>query len=96
MAKGLTQSLTEMSTGNFLGGKGRPARSADNLIAICELIVYRQNVGASTSHNPIGLHRRPARRADNLIAICELMVYRQNVGASMSHNPIGLHSLLQG
>jgi hypothetical protein len=39
MALGLTQPLTEMSTSNLkkrnLGGKGRPARKADNLAAIC-------------------------------------------------------------
>jgi hypothetical protein len=34
-----TQPLTEMSTRNFRGGKGRPAGKADNLTAICELIV---------------------------------------------------------
>jgi hypothetical protein len=28
--------LTEMSTRNYPGGKGRPARKADNLTAICE------------------------------------------------------------
>jgi hypothetical protein len=31
--------LTEMSTRNLPGGKGRPARKADNLTAICEPIV---------------------------------------------------------
>jgi hypothetical protein len=36
MALGSTQPLTEMSTGNLPGGKGRPARGADNLTAICE------------------------------------------------------------
>jgi hypothetical protein len=41
MALGSTQSLTEMSTRNLRGGKGRPARGADNLTAICELIVYK-------------------------------------------------------
>jgi hypothetical protein len=35
MAMGLTQLLTEI----FLAGKGRPARKADNLTAICEPIV---------------------------------------------------------
>jgi hypothetical protein len=39
MALGSTQPLTEMSTRNLkkenLGGKGRPARRADNLAAIC-------------------------------------------------------------
>jgi hypothetical protein len=35
---GSTQSLTEMSTRNLPGGKGRPARKADNLTSICEPI----------------------------------------------------------
>jgi hypothetical protein len=39
MALGLTQPLTEMSTENLPGGKGRLARKADNLTAICEPIV---------------------------------------------------------
>jgi hypothetical protein len=34
-----TQPLTEMSTRNILGGKGRPARKADNLTAIFEPVV---------------------------------------------------------
>jgi hypothetical protein len=36
-----TKPLTEMSTRNILGGRGRPARRADNLTAICEPIVYK-------------------------------------------------------
>jgi hypothetical protein len=39
IALGSTQPLTEMSTRNLPGGKGRPARKAD-LTAICEPIVY--------------------------------------------------------
>jgi hypothetical protein len=39
MALRSTQPLTEMSTRNIPGGKERPARKADNLIAICEPIV---------------------------------------------------------
>jgi hypothetical protein len=39
MALGSTQPLTEMSTKDFPGGKGRPARKADNLTAICEPII---------------------------------------------------------
>jgi hypothetical protein len=39
MATGSTKRLTEMSTGNLPGSKGRPARKADNLAAICEPIV---------------------------------------------------------
>jgi hypothetical protein len=54
MALGSTQPLTEMSTRNLLGGKGRPARKADNLIAISADCL--ENVGASTSHNPMVLH----------------------------------------
>jgi hypothetical protein len=38
-----------------LWGKGRPAHKADNLTAICEPIA-RENVGTSTSHNPVGRH----------------------------------------
>jgi hypothetical protein len=34
-----TQSLTEMSTRNLPGGKGQPARKADNLTANCEPII---------------------------------------------------------
>jgi hypothetical protein len=36
MTLGSTQPLTEMSTRNLPGGKGRPARKAENLTAICE------------------------------------------------------------
>jgi hypothetical protein len=41
MALGSTQLLTEMSTRNLSGGKGRPARKADNLIAICDPIIWK-------------------------------------------------------
>jgi hypothetical protein len=34
-----TQPLAEMSTRNLTRSKGRPAREADNLTAICEPIV---------------------------------------------------------
>jgi hypothetical protein len=36
MALGSTQPLTEMSTKNLPGGKGRLTRKADNLTATCE------------------------------------------------------------
>jgi hypothetical protein len=39
MALVSTQPLTEMSTRNLSGGEGRLACEADNLNAICELIV---------------------------------------------------------
>jgi hypothetical protein len=41
MALRSTQPLTEMSTTNLPGGKGRPACKANNLTAICEPIVYK-------------------------------------------------------
>jgi hypothetical protein len=39
MALGCTQPLTEMGTRNIPGDKGRPARKAGNLTAICEPII---------------------------------------------------------
>jgi hypothetical protein len=36
VALGSTRPLTEMSTRNIPGGKGRQAHKADNLTAICE------------------------------------------------------------
>jgi hypothetical protein len=39
MALGLSQPLTEISTRNLPGGKGRPMCKADSLSAICEPIV---------------------------------------------------------
>jgi hypothetical protein len=39
MALVSTQSLTEMSTRNFSGDKGRPTRKADNLTTICDPII---------------------------------------------------------
>jgi hypothetical protein len=39
MALGSTRPLTEMSTRNIHGGKGRPVRKADDLTAICKPIV---------------------------------------------------------
>jgi hypothetical protein len=39
MALVSTQPLTEMGTATAPGGKGRPARKADSLTAICEPIV---------------------------------------------------------
>jgi hypothetical protein len=39
MALESTQPPTEMSTRNFPGGNGRPARKTDNLTAICEPII---------------------------------------------------------
>jgi hypothetical protein len=41
MVLGSTQPLTEMSTRNLPGAKGRPARKADKITAICEPTVYK-------------------------------------------------------
>jgi hypothetical protein len=41
MALGSTQPLTEMSTRDIPAGKGRRARGADNLTAICKPIVKK-------------------------------------------------------
>jgi hypothetical protein len=47
-------SASKMSTGIFLVGKGRPARKADKLTAICEPIVYRKcgNFNVSQPYGP--------------------------------------------
>jgi hypothetical protein len=56
MAQGSTQPLTEMSTRNLTGAvKGcRCVRLTNSPRSLSRL--SRENVGASTSHNPIGLH----------------------------------------
>jgi hypothetical protein len=55
MALGSTQPLTGLSTRNLSGGRGRPARKADNVTAVLSRF-SRENVGASTSHNLLGLY----------------------------------------
>jgi hypothetical protein len=55
MALGPTQPLTEMSTRNLPGGKGRPARiRLTSPPSVSRL--SRENVVASTHHNPMDLH----------------------------------------
>jgi hypothetical protein len=55
MALGPTWPLTEMSNINIsVGGKRGPDREANNLAVMWADSV--ENVGASTSHNPMGLH----------------------------------------
>jgi hypothetical protein len=56
MAPRATQPLTEMSTRNLPGGKGRSVHRADNLTDRHLWAFCLRNVGTSTSHNPIGLH----------------------------------------
>jgi hypothetical protein len=52
MALGSIQPLTEMSTKNLSGGKGRPAPKTDNLTAISEPIVYK--IGSLDVSQPYG------------------------------------------
>jgi hypothetical protein len=55
MALGSTQPLTEMSTGIFLGvNRGRRVRLTTLPPSMSPL--SKENVGTSTSHNPMGLH----------------------------------------
>jgi hypothetical protein len=56
LALGSTQPLTEMSTSNLSGGKGRPARRPDNLTAVCESIVYTK-CGSLDFSQPYGPSR---------------------------------------
>jgi hypothetical protein len=46
--------LIEMSTRNLAGGKGRPARRAENLASICESIIERKcgNIDVSQPYRP--------------------------------------------
>jgi hypothetical protein len=55
MILGSTQPLTEVSTRNIPGDKGRPVRKAYNLTAICVNRLSTENAGASTYHKLIGL-----------------------------------------
>jgi hypothetical protein len=52
MVLGSTQPLTEMSTRNLPGGKGRPARGADNLIAVTRLSRKCGSLDVSEPYGP--------------------------------------------
>jgi hypothetical protein len=56
MVLGATQPLTEMSTMNLPGSKGRPVRKADNLTAISEPIVV-DKCGSLDVSQPCGPSR---------------------------------------
>jgi hypothetical protein len=55
MALRWTQPLTEMSTSNLLGGKGRPTLKADNFTVIYEPTVWK-TLESRRHTKPIGLH----------------------------------------
>jgi hypothetical protein len=55
MALGSTQPLTETSTRNLFGGKGRPAREADNLTASVSRLSIK--CGSLDVLQPYGLSR---------------------------------------
>jgi hypothetical protein len=63
MALSSTEPLTEMSTRNLSGGKGRLARKADSLTAIC------QNVGASQPYGPPRPGKRIALRLPRCLGV---------------------------
>jgi hypothetical protein len=94
MALCSTQPLIEMSTRNLPGSKWRPARKADDLIAICEPVIYK-NVGASTSHKPMGLHglwhyQERLCWADHVGRIGETMRLRRSLVAQpLANRPLG-------
>jgi hypothetical protein len=50
MTLGSTQPLTEMSSRNFPGGKGRAERKADNLTALYEPTRKRGSLDVSHTH----------------------------------------------
>jgi hypothetical protein len=52
MPLGSTQPLREMNIRNLPGGKGRPARGADNLTAICGLSRKFGNLNVSQPYGP--------------------------------------------
>jgi hypothetical protein len=52
MALGSTQPLTEMSTRNLPGSKGRPARGADNFTAICEPSIKCGSLDVAQPYGP--------------------------------------------
>jgi hypothetical protein len=60
---GSTRSLTEMRTRNLPGGKGRPARRADNLTAICD--PFSIKCGSLDVSEPYG----PSRPATRIVYI---------------------------
>jgi hypothetical protein len=83
MALGSAQPLTEMSTRNLPGGKGRPENKANNLTAICEPIVWRKRGNLDVSQ-PYGASKTCYR-------CCELLSELQFCDEEQIARPITAH-----
>jgi hypothetical protein len=99
MTLGSTKPLTEMSTRNLPGGKRRPVSKADNLTAICELIVYKiwdprrlTTLWASTTcyrHSfrrfSVSNNKKITKQAESDLTGCENVTSNKNIPSLLNH-----------